>query len=186
MTERNQLILDAAYRVFSRFGVAKTTMADIAQEAGVARQTVYNAYQNKEDLLRAVTRKGIANTEAQVMSAWENSDTFETKLDHFFNLGPLTWYDMVQASPQAAELIDGIHRVAQAELAEAAQLWRGHFQRLLDTHFDTTSLNVPAVADFIYATAINAKFGAEGRGDIENRLAILKASVIAMLPDEHN
>src|SRR5690349_2857291 len=47
-------ILDAAERLFARDGYAATTMAAIAQEAGVALKTVYVAFQTKSGVLRAV------------------------------------------------------------------------------------------------------------------------------------
>jgi len=180
MSERDKSILEAAYRVFTRFGIAKTTMADVAQEAGVARQTVYNAYQNKEDLLRAVTRKGILATEESTLAAWAEPLSFEEKLDRFFELVPLAWYDLEQASPQVAELFDGIHRIAGAEIEEAATRWRGHFTALLESHFDGQSIDIPALADFIYSTAKNAKYGAQTRAEVEARLAMLKAGVLAL------
>ena len=180
MNERDLTILEAAFRVFSRFGVNKTTMADVAQEAGVARQTVYNAYQNKEDLLRAVTRKGFKNAEDAVDAAWAETNDFEEKIDRFFELVPLTWYDLVQTSPQAAELVEGIHRFASAEIEDAQLRWVQRFETLLETHFDTASFDAPALADFIYSTASNAKHGARSRAEIEARLAMLKSSVLAL------
>ena len=47
-------ILEAAERLFARDGYAATTMAAIAQEAGVALKTVYVAFQTKSGVLRAV------------------------------------------------------------------------------------------------------------------------------------
>jgi len=47
-------ILDAAQRLFESQGYAVTTMAQIAQEAGVALKTVYLAFETKSGLLRAL------------------------------------------------------------------------------------------------------------------------------------
>jgi AcrR family transcriptional regulator len=47
-------ILDAAQRLFERDGYTATTMAAIAQEAGVALKTVYVAFATKSGLLRAL------------------------------------------------------------------------------------------------------------------------------------
>src|SRR4051794_21097383 len=47
-------ILDAAERLFERNGYAATTMASIANEAGVALKTVYLAFETKSGLLRAL------------------------------------------------------------------------------------------------------------------------------------
>lgn len=52
--ERQQQILNAAARVIIRQGYDKTTMSDIADEAGVSRGTVYAYFEGKEDLFEAL------------------------------------------------------------------------------------------------------------------------------------
>jgi AcrR family transcriptional regulator len=47
-------ILDAAQRLFEQQGYAATSMASIADEAGVALKTVYLAFETKGGLLRAL------------------------------------------------------------------------------------------------------------------------------------
>lgn len=50
-------IIDGAVRHCARFGVAKTTVADIAREAGVSRATVYRVFPSGRDgILEAVRR----------------------------------------------------------------------------------------------------------------------------------
>jgi len=50
-------IIDGALRHCARFGVAKTTVADIAREAGVSRATVYRVFPSGRDgILEAVRR----------------------------------------------------------------------------------------------------------------------------------
>lgn len=181
MSDRNTAILEAAGRVFARYGVGKTTMGDIATEAGVARQTVYNAYQNKDDLLRAVVRKSALSTEETTVAAWRDLDSFEDKLDVFFAEAPLAWYDLVAQAPDAAELIEGVHRIANVEMDEAAARWRAYFKEVIESHFDTSKLDVPALADFIHSSAINAKHGVADRSELESRLRLLKQSITAML-----
>lgn len=48
--ERQQQILDAAAAVIIRLGYDKTTMSDVAGEAGVSRRTIYLYFKGKEDL----------------------------------------------------------------------------------------------------------------------------------------
>jgi len=43
-------LLEAARRRFLRFGVPKTTMDEVAREAGCSRTTLYAHFRNKEDL----------------------------------------------------------------------------------------------------------------------------------------
>src|ERR687887_1492672 len=47
-------ILDAAQRLFEANGYPATTMAEIAEEAGVALKTVYLAFETKSGLLRTL------------------------------------------------------------------------------------------------------------------------------------
>ena len=48
--ETRNAILDTAERVFSRHGVSRTTLADIAAAAGVTRGAIYWHFQDKADL----------------------------------------------------------------------------------------------------------------------------------------
>lgn len=53
-------LIDAAEACFTRFGVAKTTLEDIAAEAGVSRATVYRYFEGGRDeiVLGVVLREG--------------------------------------------------------------------------------------------------------------------------------
>jgi AcrR family transcriptional regulator len=50
--DKRQAILDAAFAVFARRGYANTCVQEIAEEAGVAKPTVYNHLSDKENLFR--------------------------------------------------------------------------------------------------------------------------------------
>ncbi|MEQ3549905.1 TetR/AcrR family transcriptional regulator [Pseudonocardia nematodicida] len=54
MSDPATAILLAAESCYLRLGVAKTTMDDIAREAGVSRPTVYRHYANRDDLVLGV------------------------------------------------------------------------------------------------------------------------------------
>lgn len=49
-----QRILDAAGEVFSRDGIANTTLEQIAQQAGVSRGAIYWYFKGKQDLLQTL------------------------------------------------------------------------------------------------------------------------------------
>ena len=49
--EARERLLDAAERCFARWGPAKTTLEDIAEEAGVSRATVYRYLHSRIDLV---------------------------------------------------------------------------------------------------------------------------------------
>lgn len=52
--ERQQRILDAAAELFQKWGYRKTTLADIAKQARVAKGTIYLYWKTREELLMAL------------------------------------------------------------------------------------------------------------------------------------
>lgn len=56
--EKENLILDAAERVFAARGYAATAVKDVAREAGVATGTVYLYFPGKEELFLALLDRG--------------------------------------------------------------------------------------------------------------------------------
>ncbi|MGW8885981.1 TetR/AcrR family transcriptional regulator [Streptomyces sp. NPDC055749] len=60
--EKVTAILAAAYTCFTRHGVRRTTMDDIAREAGMSRPAVYHYVHNKEDAFRRLVERLLADT----------------------------------------------------------------------------------------------------------------------------
>ena len=56
MENKETHIAHAAMQQFSKFGLRKTTMQDVADAAAISRQTLYNIVPNKDALLRLVAR----------------------------------------------------------------------------------------------------------------------------------
>ncbi len=56
---REREILDAAGRVFGKYGIQKTTVTDIVREAGVSRATLYKHFESKEEVFREVLTREI-------------------------------------------------------------------------------------------------------------------------------
>ena len=54
---REMQVLDAAFKTFTRYGFARSTMDDIATEAGLSRPALYLHFRNKKDIYRAYTTK---------------------------------------------------------------------------------------------------------------------------------
>ena len=52
--EANTLILDAAERAFARLGFERTTIDDIADEAGVSRSLIYRHFSSRDEILTGV------------------------------------------------------------------------------------------------------------------------------------
>ncbi len=57
LDEAREQIMVAAEAVFTRFGVAKTTMDDIGRQAGVSRPTVYRYFGDRDTLISAIIER---------------------------------------------------------------------------------------------------------------------------------
>ncbi|MEM9419510.1 MAG: TetR/AcrR family transcriptional regulator [Planctomycetota bacterium] len=58
MPSAHQRILDAAWNLFTARGVHATSMDDVIAAAGVAKQTLYNHFPTKPDLVQAALARG--------------------------------------------------------------------------------------------------------------------------------
>jgi AcrR family transcriptional regulator len=68
-------VLDAALACVARVGVAKTTLDDVAKEAGCARATVYRCFPGRLALMRAVLDREIGALTERVIGAADRTET---------------------------------------------------------------------------------------------------------------
>ena len=66
--ERREIIATAAARCFSRWGVSRTRMEDIAKEAGIARPALYRYYGGKDALVLEVMLRHMHDRATQLHS----------------------------------------------------------------------------------------------------------------------
>ena len=64
-------LIEAAERCFARFGIERTTMSDIASEAGVHRATLYRHFKDRNQLVVAVLLKKCRPIIARAASRFE-------------------------------------------------------------------------------------------------------------------
>ena len=162
MDEREQKIVDAAIAVISRYGVRRTTMNDIASEAGVVRQTLYNVYANKDEVLRATIRLHADRSLAAIEEACARTPELEDQLDIVFTHLGVKPYDMVHATPHADEIIEGFNTAAKEELVVAEDRFRSAMETLLAPPakaIGKAGLDVTEFADFIVSAFTASRRG---------------------------
>ncbi|HYU26888.1 MAG TPA: TetR/AcrR family transcriptional regulator [Thermoanaerobaculia bacterium] len=77
---RVQSIQDAAMRVIARKGMASTTMQEIADEAGVAKGTIYLYFRDRDELVEKTFESAMSQLHARVDAALELDLPFAEKL----------------------------------------------------------------------------------------------------------
>ena len=184
MTERELSILKAAQSVFAKYGVAKTTMSDIAEAAGVARQTVYNAFATKNDILRASVRIETERSIAEVRAAWEKAADFAERIEIFQTIGPLRWYEIVETYPDLADILEGLNCIAAEEIEKGKLAWEKLFVSMFEKQGIVTadpSLTHADLADFLYSTGKSAKYGAHSKAQVKQRLHVSKIALLNLV-----
>lgn len=71
---RKSQILDAAWTCFARNGYHRTTMQDIATEAGISAGAIYRYFAGKEAVLTAINQRSQALSRALVAAASDDDD----------------------------------------------------------------------------------------------------------------
>jgi AcrR family transcriptional regulator len=77
---RIQTIRDAAMRVIARKGMASATMQEIADEAGIAKGTIYLYFRDRDELVEKTFESAMNDLHDRVEEALEKEGTFEEKL----------------------------------------------------------------------------------------------------------
>jgi TetR/AcrR family fatty acid metabolism transcriptional regulator len=102
---RRAAILRSAWKMMCRYGYGKTTVQEIASEAGIAKGTVYLYFKSKEDILVTL----ISETNRRVLERMEHiaqSPLPEpAKLERMLLYRTLEIYDVVRANPHGEEII---------------------------------------------------------------------------------
>jgi len=99
-------ILEAAERRLWHYGIKKTTIDEIAADAGVGKGTVYLYFDSKEDISLAIFvsyKLGILREQEEIARD-SNLDTFE-KIREFLLLPVLSAHLKCSESPEAQDLI---------------------------------------------------------------------------------
>jgi len=84
MTDATQeRLLDATDRLVRQLGIKKTSMADVARDAGVARATLYRYFESREVLLNALTHRAADRFFTAVAAAMDSRATLSGQLGEF-------------------------------------------------------------------------------------------------------
>ena len=123
---KEQRIIDATERVFSKVGFLNAKMEDIAAEAGITKVTLYSYFQSKENLQLAVTHKALQlliDKYYNHLSAYKDKSGLESTLaifqlfidfceNHFlYSEALLAYFELIRSTmhgTQTMKLTDGV------------------------------------------------------------------------------
>ena len=186
MTATEQKIIEAAIRTFVRYGARKTAMADIATEAGVSRQTLYDTFGGKDELIVASIRCITGRNLQAVRDDLAGCTSLSTQLDAYFERTVIRSFQLLQTSGDAEDLVSGHNQAGRKEIVRShdkhqalvAELLRPHSRVLADS-----GLTPDQLAHLVVTVVMGLKYSAKSRDDLDALLVTFKTAVLALLGD---
>ena len=121
---RRAAILDAALPVFGQYGYRRTSMDDIAREAGIAKGTIYLSFASKEEVFQALSQRLSQRMLAGAEAARRRPGTTADKLAAMNTAWFGTYAETIRRSLHAAELLDAKHRLSADLVTDAANRYK--------------------------------------------------------------
>lgn len=183
MTEKEIHIIEAAFAVFLRYGAKRTSMNDIAQEAGIARQTLYNAFSNKDAVLRATIRLFTERAMVEIEKGLKSCESLGDQLDIVFEQLAVKPYEMLHVSPNAEDIVTGMNAASREEIAENNRAFQAVLERILVEYREAISskgLSPQALAETVQLAATAAKVQSPTRKHLDKMLKSLKLLTLAV------
>lgn len=189
---RRAAILDAALRVFGQYGYRRTSMDDIAGEAGIGKGTIYLSFASKEEVFRALShslaQRMLADAEAARRRPGTTADKLAAMHDAWFG----AYAETIHRSPHAAELLDAKHRLSADLVADAASRYQRLVRDVLaeaatagELDLEPAGLSADTAAELLIASARGLQSSAASPPACRRSLAALVRVMITGLSSRH-
>ena len=170
---RRQHIISAAREVFLRYGLARTTMGDIAQNAGVSRPTLYAAFGDKGVIYQAVLDTMVEELILGIRAGLPEHDTLEQKLRFACTTWATDGFERIRAYPDSRDLID----IGRPAIAEAYKAFGDLLAEILTDAGAGSSSYISDTSVMMYAAIHGFQEAAEDRDALWRMIARLSAAV---------
>jgi AcrR family transcriptional regulator len=146
-------ILRSAFAAFARYGLRRTSMADIARGAGMSRPALYLRYAGKEDIFNVLVRSHLERSERAVARVLAVPGPPAERLLAALQAIDGEAVEAMLNSPHADEILSADQSQNQAEVQEA--------QARITAH----------VANWIEAGVVEGRMSLEGLGATAGEIA---------------
>jgi AcrR family transcriptional regulator len=191
---KRESILAAAFERFSRYGFRRTSMEDIAQQAGISRAAIYLHFKNKEEVFHALAEQVHERALAAAVEA-SAAGTAAERIERILEAKLGTSFDIMHGSPHARELLDENDRICGEVSAASARRFGKLLAEVLrqavrrrELRLQQMGLSAAAAADLIVDSAKGLEMAATGvlsPAQYRKRLAQLVRVLLAGLGAEN-
>ena len=130
-TDKTGDILDAALRRFLHYGLKKTSMQEIARDAGVAVGTLYLYFEHKDALVVGCADRFAEAHHASVQALLVEKRPADQKLRRYVTERQREWREVGVSAPHAAELAEAVLRVRPERTLDYAREFEATTRALL-------------------------------------------------------
>ncbi|HXX46589.1 MAG TPA: helix-turn-helix domain-containing protein [Myxococcota bacterium] len=165
---RRAEILAAAQRCFWKSGIRRSSIEDVANEAGLAKGTIYLYFRSKEELFAALAAELCAESLAGVERALAAPGSLAERLAAALDAKIGHFHRLLADSPHAPELLDSSAKIAAGSLAALDR----SLQRALDGALREAGLGLGAIARAeLVELILAAGYGTARRGELAGKLS---------------
>ncbi|MEW5721868.1 MAG: TetR/AcrR family transcriptional regulator [Thermodesulfobacteriota bacterium] len=130
--EKKERLLETAAKLFAEKGFHQTDMAQIAAKAGVAKGSLYNYFDSKDDLYLEVCRHGLEKSRRAVYGGLDPEGDVYRQIEHIFRQGA----PFALAHPEYIRLYlnvssAGMERFAEKLSREVEKYTADHLKKIL-------------------------------------------------------
>lgn len=169
-------ILDAALAKFAAYGFARTSMADIAEAAGMSRPALYQHFGNKEEIFRAMLGKILEDAADKAITALRTEADLAGQLDGFLQrwTGDLT--EQMRSTEHGGDLVE-----AKAGYAKPVyEAVNTRVRKALRDHLAGVGVEDPGeLVDMLLLAPMGFKYDDPSTAKFRRRLTTLASSVAA-------
>jgi AcrR family transcriptional regulator len=176
-------IVRAAIDAISRYGVRRTSMADVAAAAGVSRQTLYDNFANKDSLLSAAMMLATEDMMAELAAACDGCEDVGQILDAYLEHAVYRPFEIMQRLPDLKDLLKGPNGMNAQTVQALYDRKAGELAKRLapyQSQMSAFGTDPVAVAELVMRTANDLKFGTDDIAELRRLMTTLKISVVAL------
>lgn len=185
MDERACKIAQAGYEVISQYGIRRATMNDVAAAAGVSRQTVYNFFPNREELLSGVVQYHFDSKWQAICEATEGVEVEDRaeRIAILLDILVVSSWRSMQAMPHADELeleIDTKLRERLKDIHAGAIRNLCEFFLPYESRLQSRGISATGLAEMVHLATVGLKLSSTSSEQIDTVVGTLKACLVAV------
>ena len=167
-----QALLDGAMQQFARHGFAKTSMSDIARASGVSRTSLYNHFQTKEEVFKALSERINDQVYRDVVAAWRSAKPWPERLLDIVNARVGWVYALLHSCEFGRELINEKNRICGGQVLAANDRFAALVRDLL-AEAPGAGADAAALAEVLIQSVNGILEQADAQADAETRVGLM-------------